>query len=958
MYKRLTLGIAAVMVTALACADASEPAGPETPDGENVIGPDGGVIVFENVALDVPQGALDEPVEITVKRIEPADDAAGRDRQIVPGTAFDFGPDGLTFAQAFQLRIGYDEADLPVGVDESSLEIVRLGGTPGVLPSTVDAAGDEVRATAAHFSSFAVAAPIPTSAVCADLSPAATAGLPLDRVALGPAPATLQPPLLAEVLVDAEVVSATFVTIGNDGNAELIVPVHPSGSPDGGDVRLRVTDYANSCEPFDFTIEPMEPAPGELGAIAVALQGILDEQAAELGTSRGELVSTPAGQIPDVLVPMALMQSTLDHPNNPRSLAAIASGASPDAEEVRLDLLEPLVARTGLRAALEADLARRIGDVSATGSAAVPRQSAIDATLCTPGTIGDDPGLLDACMAAGRSAVFRRDGATGQVLGDISTALGVTALVPALSVPASVAGFVAWQANNEISRTGGLLPTAFAGMTIQPAPTGFLEDEDGPGSWVPAQVTATNQGWDLGKEMLEAGLASADVAGGFDKAQLTKTEISDVQGYLLGNQASAEFLEGGTIEEFQIPPETFGPVNVSDEMWSESEVVQGDAIARTSHKEYEPRAVGSAALVVRTAAGRFGGTEISENTSITVTPLDLDISPEEVALKAGEPQDFTVTVSDAEHPEMIEIDEDVPLQGTVEGIEYIGEGLHIVSYTAPAEPNPDSPDLLTVRHTAETGAREFSSVPRNAIATIRFADITISPRSSCLEPESSLQFSAEVAGLQNDGVEWSADVGMIDANGLYTAPPTVPSSGMAVITARSTEDSDIVDQVSIKIGGCSCSWSVLVDGTLVEGGPPSDEGLFIIDPGEGLFVIGLSDAESGQVVNFSATDQAGIPLGATGDFPISVQGNMGLGSGDLQYMILEAGAATLTLSENDGETVEGQVIGTVQIQPMDFTQEPRESSFTSSFRVTTEGSPGTDPVTGRETRACIIGSGS
>ncbi len=109
------------------------------------------------VELDVPPDALAEPAVIMV---EPADawtlpvgtTAIG----YVGGSAYRFEPAGQQFQQPVALRVTYDPASIPSGVDESSLALKRAaaGTWAAVAGSVVDTATNEVRASVSHFSVY------------------------------------------------------------------------------------------------------------------------------------------------------------------------------------------------------------------------------------------------------------------------------------------------------------------------------------------------------------------------------------------------------------------------------------------------------------------------------------------------------------------------------------------------------------------------------------------------------------------------------------------------------------------------------------------------------------------------------------------------------------------------------------------------------------------------------------
>ncbi len=129
---------------------------PSSEPAETVIGPDGGTVVFENLSVTIPPGALGEEVEITVERIEAATATPAEGLTLMEGAAFDLGPDGLTFDEPFELAISYDLADIADGTFDEELKIYSVDVRPSALPSDVDAEAGVVVAESDHFSGYAV----------------------------------------------------------------------------------------------------------------------------------------------------------------------------------------------------------------------------------------------------------------------------------------------------------------------------------------------------------------------------------------------------------------------------------------------------------------------------------------------------------------------------------------------------------------------------------------------------------------------------------------------------------------------------------------------------------------------------------------------------------------------------------------------------------------------------------
>jgi hypothetical protein len=117
------------------------------------IGPAGGTVVSADGLAEVviPPGALSSVVDITI-RVASAPPAGH------VGTAYEFGPDGTTFAAPVTITIVYDEADLPVGAVEADIRLgtVASGAWAAAAGSTVDTVANTVTAETNHFSMWAI----------------------------------------------------------------------------------------------------------------------------------------------------------------------------------------------------------------------------------------------------------------------------------------------------------------------------------------------------------------------------------------------------------------------------------------------------------------------------------------------------------------------------------------------------------------------------------------------------------------------------------------------------------------------------------------------------------------------------------------------------------------------------------------------------------------------------------
>ena len=912
------------------------------PCSGTTIGPAGGVLEVPGLTLLVPPGALSEDVLITARPIAPPDPSETGAFFVLDGTSFDLDPDGLAFALPFEIAIAYDPANLPGGVAASDLQVLHLNAAVTPLPSTVDEAA--VRAFGDSFSGFAIGGAAPGDpedpfipVPCPDLSLASASAMPLDAVQIGRLPDDWGEVLSARVTEPGGGAGVAFVQRLDDGSAEMIAPLHPAGLPDGGAVELRFNDDTFACGPVAFAIDALPPAPGEFAGLVDVLQQILDAQASALGSGRDELVGTSVVELPLAVWPLAIAQSVLDHPENANSLRALAEGTAPFAAGADVTLADRLLARTGLRAGLAGQLSA--GSVALrTAAAGRDIAAAASALECGAGAIG--PGsaaLLDECMRLAASAQFRMDGASGEVLSDLGLAAGLAGLVPhpAVKLGAAGAGLAIWGLQSYREGAANLLPSDFVGLQFEASPTLFLEDEPATGSWSDARVIATSKGWALDKLVLDAAFQAVGARGAYDAwlGRFIDPSLADDLVGLVETMVVQEAINSTAGSDLiELPAELFGPVDVSDPSYAEA-FIEGQAIELISDTDYAPHTAGEATLNVRVVSdgGQFGGKNVEGGApvAVEVRELRLRIAPEEVSVAPGDVVEFEVTVEDSFSPELVAVD---ATHGSAE-IFHLGGNVHRVVYAAPGG-GEGFPDLVTARHTATTGARGTDGAPeRTAFATVRLGRIVISPREGCLEPGETLQFAAETEGLTDPAVEWTASLGAIDgATGLYTADET----GTAVVRATSVASPGIFDEVAIQVGGCTCSWSGTT-GTGSFEGVEGDHAQFALTPG-GAAIENLTfareDASASLVGSFVTLGGPALPIGATGAFPIVVQGELGAEGTALGYTsLVEAGTSVDALiTQNDGEVLAGSLTGTV------FLFEPLPDGetvpFSASFRIT------------------------
>ena len=137
----------------VSCGSSGGAGGPVT---NSMIGPQGGsaASVDGGARVTVPVGALTTDLAITVGPAAAAPLGAA-------GPAFDFGPNGTLFALPVELRLSYDPAALPVGIQASQLRLGRAAGGvwEEVDGSRVDEGANQVIGQSSSFSIYAPIVP-------------------------------------------------------------------------------------------------------------------------------------------------------------------------------------------------------------------------------------------------------------------------------------------------------------------------------------------------------------------------------------------------------------------------------------------------------------------------------------------------------------------------------------------------------------------------------------------------------------------------------------------------------------------------------------------------------------------------------------------------------------------------------------------------------------------------------
>jgi hypothetical protein len=163
--------------------------------------------------------------------------------------------------------------------------------------------------------------------------------------------------------------------------------------------------------------------------------------------------------------------------------------------------------------------------------------------------------------------------------------------------------------------------------------------------------------------------------------------------------------------------------------------------------------------------------------------VSISVSPSTASVQAGQTQQFTASVTGTSN---------TAVTWSVAGGEANGTISAAGLYTAPATV-PASPEV-TVQATAQADTTKTATA--TVTVTAPAVSVSVSPSAASVQVSATQQFTATVSNTKDTAVTWSvsgsgctgASCGIIDGNGLYTAPAAVPSPATATVKATSHSD--------------------------------------------------------------------------------------------------------------------------------------------------------------------------
>ncbi len=741
---------------------------------------------------------------------------------------------------------------------------VVLVGCGGSDPST--GVGDLVPAGDSDISSFCVGAKLEEAA-----------GQPLDEIeVLGLAASGERP--ISEVfgIYIAEDGNETIVPgmlTPNPEGAELtiIVPPHPAGIG-GGNGTLHLTDGKGlSCPPLDVMIEAIDPAPGTTREVADLLGELVRARTQALGSSVDELVSTPANELPLILLPQAMALWALEESDNPDSLQALLEGGGPG------EMLDALLAHTDLPKKLESEIGRLRSRATSTDETSIAATSPTLFQVLAPAERDRQPDPMGAIwtlallqandpprnytrqvldippVAIANAAELSRymtkqseaagtaTGATGQLLNDTEYVFIVVGIwAPTIGAAADAAVFVYLKSLESDQK---LLPCCFTSMEYELEKPYFEEDYEHPpkyAKWSQVKVVAHNQGWNLTETAITAAEKTLGLGAGFKASHENwdnwLTEVAtgtnpggpDIGGGAQGmaqnyvhNWAKANKIP--EIEALTIPSFTWPPIDVTDTPWS-SGIAEGAIQRVIAHQQgYAPRSLGQGKLTVETSRGKFGNAHKALAKLVEVRKIGVSVLPAIKRVEPGDEVELRAFVRNSVSPEQLKWkvwDKDGRQLRSFRS-EHLGGTEHRIHVTVPREEDR-FPIEVEAESTSRTGLRKYPTERRYGSATLTTGVVVdIGPEPACVDTKPPpLQMFAEVVGTENTNLKWQVVSGpaRINSDGQVTAT----GEGEAVVRGTSVVDDRAWDEATIEVGKCTCSYSAILSGdtnrTNVRGG--------------------------------------------------------------------------------------------------------------------------------------------
>lgn len=258
---------------------------------------------------------------------------------------------------------------------------------------------------------------------------------------------------------------------------------------------------------------------------------------------------------------------------------------------------------------------------------------------------------------------------------------------------------------------------------------------------------------------------------------------------------SATLAAGGT-QAFAPTVQNTADTNVT---WYVNQVNGGSSATGiiTSTGVYTAPSVASPATFTITAVAD-SNTSISASASVTVTPIvSVTVNPHNAAVETAHTLQLSANVVNTTNVAVT-----WQVNGVVGGNSTVGTIDSNGLYTAPG--GVPSPSTVTVTAISVADPTKSDS----ASVTISLTPVlSVNPPQATVVVANQQQFTDTISGLGDPSVNWGvsgtgcsgAQCGTIDANGLYTAPASVPNPATVIVTATSQADNSVTGTATVTV---------------------------------------------------------------------------------------------------------------------------------------------------------------
>lgn len=587
--------------------------------------------------------------------------------------------------------------------------------------------------------------------------------------------------------------------------------LHPLTPNEGGPARVQIVHADATSPDRALQIEALPEAPGAYERLVNTLRTMVEQRAEWAGTTFEALAALEFDEVPDEHLALKYAQSYVEGGGGVDMVSLIDDEGGYLSAEQR-ELLDRVLGYARLDLVVQADIDEFEQEAPSreslpTTAKELGRRACIDVGP----TISTAQELVDAMVLAklGDSALDPNGaGRYLEALGWALTGLGTVPGVGGTVATVAGVGVAVWQA--AASGVRGVYPSELVDLTFEIDKQEFDEDTETPGVWSEVMLIARSQGWVADKSIVNVVLTT--VSGYVSVTQTTQLEamdaLRDVGMAEWNMEAQSHFDENDGFVEFCSKQWS---VDISDPDYSTAAALEGKFAVDRDAQTVTPLAIGTDALRIATVPGLFAGQNRQRDAALETEKITVYVSP--AVIRVEDPGETVTVMASIQGAEVTSLYWDSG-PGSWED----GTGDDTNEGGARPLKTPTNRNLypfdVEVESTSRQGLRASGEPRRFDYVQIRLdeASISISPRDTCIQPGDTVQFEAEVEGLEDYEVVWSMNqegYGSLSPTGFYQSL-SQGSSG-AIITAHIAGMEEIMDSTTVEARGCDCSFRGFID---------------------------------------------------------------------------------------------------------------------------------------------------